>query len=877
MQFTAFHGYYKARKLRLENKLLPAFVSSSLDVYPYQVSAAGFALDKPFNRGVILADEGSLGKTYEALLIISQKWFEGASKILIVVPVHLLAQWISVLEDKFTIPYFLEYKTDTENLDATDEDGVYLITYETEIPLCKWDIVCFDEAQRLRKENETNRKLKEAAQDSYKILLTPAPIMNDILDLYHLISFIDKDEFPNQDEYYDRYYRQEVFYPELAERAGKYVFRTLRSQASAYVNIPNRLVASVTITPTDDELQLHNKIVSYTNKPFKKAYPKMNNYDLMLMLTNRLSSSTFAFSNTIKDLLKRIENEDIEGSPTIDDWERKELTELLTLSENFKKNTKIETLLEIMPELFHLLATKKANKKAIVFVKRRTTLKILNELFSKKYKTVTFDGSKSRRHDIIDKFRDEAQVLITTDIANEGLNLEFCSCVINFDMSYNTLDIEQRILRCHRQNQLNDVLVVNFINNQNASDTRALELYKKRLRQFAGIFGISDDILGGFCNVEGAIKYFTENARDRATIQQTFEDNLKINESENATKTAKSKSVLFSTFDEEISHTSKLTPEYVETKKRAMNDDLWYVTAALLENERGITLDHEKRTIRARNWQDSSKLFKKLYIRRDEYSMTDKELPKTGHYTLTSKLALNVLRHVVDEETAEDGIIYVGEPEKALQTTEKFEPCFIECYDITIKKGEYEWNTTKYDFIELIGKTESGALLSDSDCQRIMDLPCVKFVETGKKLTWIQRQVDYTYPAGELKDLLDLHKYRDTAMKGAELIEKEILRQLKRSEFNKKAEIEKQLQKLTAEKQAIQKEEQGVSNTYDRIKLDKKLAVIEDDLRQAESTLFMDKMRIEYETEQQIKKLLEDNKVRIDIKRIFKINVRRMD
>jgi len=101
----------------------------------------------------------------------------------------------------------------------------------------------------------------------------------------------------------------------------------------------------------------------------------------------------------------------------------------------------------------------------------------LNEVIGKKHKVLTFVGSKSRRHDIIEKFRDEAQILITTDIANEGLNLEFCSCVINFDTSYNTLDIEQRILRCHRQNQQNDVLVVNLINGQNASDIRALELY----------------------------------------------------------------------------------------------------------------------------------------------------------------------------------------------------------------------------------------------------------------------------------------------------------------------------------------------------------------------------------------------------------------
>ena len=108
---TPFHAYHKAKRIKFESKLLPAFAASTLNVYPYQVAAASFALNSPLNRGVILADEGSLGKTYEALLIISQKWFDGVKKILIVVPVHLLGQWITALEDNFNIPYSTDIAT----------------------------------------------------------------------------------------------------------------------------------------------------------------------------------------------------------------------------------------------------------------------------------------------------------------------------------------------------------------------------------------------------------------------------------------------------------------------------------------------------------------------------------------------------------------------------------------------------------------------------------------------------------------------------------------------------------------------------------------------------------------------------------------------
>jgi len=848
VQSTPFHAYYKAKKLRHDSKLLPAFASASLDVYPYQVAAASFALDAPFSCGVVLADEGSLGKTYEALLIISQKWFEGAQKILIIVPVHLIAQWVKVLEHNFNIPY------STEN---ADEDGIYLTTYESDIPACEWDIACFDEAQRLRNDNETNRKLKTAVENSYKILLTPAPIMNDIMDLYHLISFIDKDEFPDPEEYYNRYFRQDDNYPELAERASKYVFRTLKSQVSGYVNISNRLVASVTIAPTTAELELHDKVVTYANKPFKKAYPKMGNYDLMLMLTNILSSSTFAFTETMNNLVDRIQGEDV------DDWEHRKINEIATLASKIQKNAKITTLMDILPKLFALLATKSAQKKVLIFVQSRATVKALNEIVGKKYKVLTFDGSKSRRHDIIEKFRDEAQVLITTDIANEGLNLEFCSCVINFDTSYNTLDIEQRILRCHRQNQQNDVLVLNLINRQNASDIRALELYKKRIKQFAGIFGISDEIVGNLYDVDGAMAYFSEYARDKTAIQQAFDEQLANRETDNIAITEKSKTALFSTFDETISHTATITPEYVETKRREMNDDLWYVTASLLDKQSGIRLNHDTRTIRAMQGIGASPLFKRLYIRRDEYSMTDMTLPKSGRYTLTAKLALNVLRHVVDDKTNDAGVIYINDTE----------PCTIEFYDITIKHGANWWAQDTYDFFEMVGKMASGNVLSDAECRKILSLPCEKYVETGQKLTW-QERLSYAYPKGDYQDMVDIDKHRNTVMKGAEIVEREVLRLIRRNENNRKAEIERKLQAILQEKQAIEKQEAQVSSVHDRIKLDKKLAVIQDDLQKAESALFMDKMRIEYEAELEIKKLLDDKEVSVEIKRIFKIQVR---
>lgn len=95
---------------RLENfvddkSLIPVYASSAAKIYPYQIAAARFALRSDFLKGCILCDEASLGKTYEALLVAGQKWYEGKENILVILPDNLLAQWFRKLKTDFTLPY----------------------------------------------------------------------------------------------------------------------------------------------------------------------------------------------------------------------------------------------------------------------------------------------------------------------------------------------------------------------------------------------------------------------------------------------------------------------------------------------------------------------------------------------------------------------------------------------------------------------------------------------------------------------------------------------------------------------------------------------------------------------------------------------------
>src|SRR3989339_221306 len=100
------------------------------------------------------------------------------------------------------------------------------------------------------------------------------------------------------------------------------------------------------------------------------------------------------------------------------------------------------------------------------------------------------------RSALVDYFREEGRIMIATEAGAEGINLQFCSLVVNYDMPWNPQRIEQRIGRCHRYGQKFDVVVVNFLNKKNAADQRVYELLDQKFRLFDGVFGASDEVLG---------------------------------------------------------------------------------------------------------------------------------------------------------------------------------------------------------------------------------------------------------------------------------------------------------------------------------------------------------------------------------------------
>jgi superfamily II DNA or RNA helicase len=837
---TPFHALYTARELSAYSPLTAAYASTNIEVYPYQVAAAMFAMRSTYLKGVVLADEGSLGKTYEALLIISQLYFEGRDRILIIVPTPLLGQWAEILENCFTVPFECGFA----------EDSVALITYEQAvenaefIEKSEWNMVVFDEAHRLgNHESKTARILKEAVGGAYKLLLTATPMQNSIMDLYGLIEFIDTGALGDADEFYKRYFRKPERYGELAVITSRYCFRTLRSLVEGYVKIPNRITVTADYPLSDKEVKLATMVDSYLKKSDKLAFPKMEEYDLTLMFNRALSSSPWALAGLADTACGRVsENELVEMAEFAAEIQPKD-------------TGKGRDLLKALKIAFTELKKRGANRKTIIFTENRSTIGFLHVLLSDKYKTLAFDGSKSSDYSVIKKFKhgsENAEILIATNIAAEGFNLEFCSFIVNFDLPYNVLALEQRIMRCHRQGQLNDVVVLNFLNKQNFADVRMLELINKRVSQFDGIVGMSDDVVGNFCdNAADGITAAFGKARHKCDIESAFQATLTEHELQNIFAVQSAENALFTTFTRDIADKITITPQYIKDRTAEINGKLWKLTKWFFSGKSGYDCIDESRTVKV--GITPQKVFTGAALRRREYSMSDRTL------TLTSAITRNMLNE----------IYWQGIPDSGTVVITACEPCRIAFYQVKVKTAGSVWGGACYNVF--VGETADGERLSDSDCCRIMDLPVVEFTATGE--SYGIRDGNKAKPPNPFDELICVDEYIRRAVADTDDARSEEIAAVTEKSQREKSLLNREVESLKNELRQIENALTRTSAVTERVAAEKRKATASRELKKREQSLFMDSMRVDVDLEEQIKAITEQANLTAVVERQFVIKV----
>lgn len=294
-----------------------------------------------------------------------------------------------------------------------------------------------------------------------------------------------------------------------------------------------------------------------------------------------------------------------------------ELEQYVTLAKSIKVDAKSEALLTALKQGFDNMAKLGAERKAVIFTEsRRTQAYLLQFLESRGYlgKIVTFSGSNTtaginaiyqrwlaehqgtpkvtgspaidKRSAIIDYFRSDADILIATEAAAEGINLQFCSLVINYDLPWNPQRVEQRIGRCHRYGQKHDVVVINFLNEKNEADRRVLELLSDKFHLFDGLFGASDEVLGRIesgVDFESRIAEIYNQCRSEQEISQAFDALQKELEESISSRMDETKDKLLEHFDEQIHELLKIQHKKAEQQLDRMQRLFWQLTMHLLK------------------------------------------------------------------------------------------------------------------------------------------------------------------------------------------------------------------------------------------------------------------------------------------------------
>ncbi len=212
-------------------------------------------------------------------------------------------------------------------------------------------------------------------------------------------------------------------------------------------------------------------------------------------------------------------------------------------------------------------------------------------------------GSKTAdmRSAIVDHFKNEAIIMIATEAAAEGINLQFCSLVINYDLPWNPQRIEQRIGRCHRYGQQYDVVVVNFLNKKNAADIRVYELLSEKFKLFSGVFGSSDEVLDSIesgVDFEKRIAQIYQECRTEDEIQASFDVLQREMEPQIDERMKMTRQKLLENFDEEVHE--KLKVNLAESKKYLSKHEnwLWQITKYYLAPYADFATENHSFTLR---------------------------------------------------------------------------------------------------------------------------------------------------------------------------------------------------------------------------------------------------------------------------------------
>jgi SNF2 family DNA or RNA helicase len=447
---------------------------------PHQLETAKQVIEN-MNGKAILADEVGLGKTIEAGLILKEYMIRGlVKKVLILVPASLVTQWAIELNSKFFIPAITQRKSYVweqcdvvvSSIDTAKRSPHREIIYEQ-----NYDLIIIDEAHKLKNNKTKNYEFVQSLKKKFCLLLTATPIQNRIEEIFNLVSLLKPGHLGSETAFYEKYKRDSRFLNDdehLKELVNKVMIRNRRVDTG--IEWTKRQVETIPIEFTKQEKELYESINELKSE---SDWMQTSAFSVMTLKREACSSREAVFY-TLKNMLRK----KVDPSRAFEE----QIQDLIKKVEAVQKNSKAEKTLELI---------QKVNDKVIVFTEYRATQLYL-QWFLKQHgiSSVPFRGGfkRGKKDWMRELFQKHAQVLIATEAGGEGINLQFCNHIINFDLPWNPMRLEQRIGRIHRFGQEKDVMIYNFAI-KNTIEEHILKLLYEKIELFEGVIGELDDIL----------------------------------------------------------------------------------------------------------------------------------------------------------------------------------------------------------------------------------------------------------------------------------------------------------------------------------------------------------------------------------------------
>jgi SNF2 family DNA or RNA helicase len=469
------------------DRLLAWPVLQGVTRYDHQERTALRVLREMRGRG-ILADEVGLGKTIEAGLVLKEYAVRGlVQRALVLTPAALTDQWREEMETKFSMPFSVLRSVrdwDRKPFLIASMDTAKREPHRSSAQARPWDLIIVDEAHRLKNRLSLNWRFVAGLSKKYMLLLTATPVQNDMDELFNLVTLLK----PGQLHTYDRFLERYVASPDrrvpmrVSELRGRLRDVMVRNRRGIAFTLPPRRVHSLAVRLSPAERRLYDDVTEFVRDAYWSVSGRLpwTARLTLIVLQREIGSSTFAVAETLRRLAQ---------SPLFRPDEQDRLEELRQDAAAISSNVKAGRLRAFLKPL---------DEKVLIFTQYLRTLQYLQDVLEADgYRVSAYHGglSPAAKDAAVRTFRGDRQIFLSTEAGGEGRNLQFARTVVNYDLPWNPLRIEQRIGRVHRLGQEREVHVVN-VWAEDTVEANLMELLDRKIHMFELVVGELDLILG---------------------------------------------------------------------------------------------------------------------------------------------------------------------------------------------------------------------------------------------------------------------------------------------------------------------------------------------------------------------------------------------